>query len=120
MRLGSRRITSYLADFPLAPAGHCLLEAIQVASLQAIAVTCRQLLVSLLCLKDLLLVFVDHSQYIKGIAAQPEHLQVLLKVHLTALTCEDSSHAWHASCSLPVIMDNQNRSCFTGVGGTEP
>lgn len=120
MRLAYRRITSYLPDFPLAPAGHCLLEVTQVVSQQAIAITCRPLLDPLLDLNGLLLVFADHSQYIKGIAAQPEHLQALLKVHPTALTCEDSLHAWHVSCSLPAIMDTRNRSCFTGAGSAEP
>lgn len=60
------------------------------------AIISGQLLDLLLCLNGLLLEFADHSQYIKSIAAQPEHLQALLKVHPTALTCEDLSHAWQA------------------------
>ena len=89
MRLGYRRNTFYLADFHLAPADRCLLGATQVASLQAIAINCGQLLDLVLHLNGLLLVLAEHSQYIKGIATQPEHLQALLKVHPAALTCED-------------------------------
>lgn len=43
---------------------------------------CSQSFVLVLCFCDLLSGIADHSQYIKGIAAQPEHLQALLKVQL--------------------------------------
>lgn len=103
VRLQYRRNTaSYPADFPLAPAGHSPSEATHVASLQAMPVICSQFFMLLLYLNDLQLGAADHSQYIKGIAAQPEHLETLLKVHTTKLMCEEFS--MHAAGVVPCIL----------------